>query len=212
MRRGRLHPYQQGVQSRLRRLFSRTIENMSHAYSCAGYELEGWEKTGEDPLVFRGNRVRRSRQRLLRTRCLAEGIVAGRPSAILYRHTGSLLDLFANAGSLAAQITQVIQLCPADRTAADHVDLYDRWRIERENSFYALAKADLPHRKRARGADVALPDHYALKGLDAFLFAFLDLHMHSYGVSRSECGNLRPALHVNCFFKCVHDVLPSDFY
>src|SRR5689334_15365760 len=97
---------------------------MFHAYSRAGYELEGWGKTGEAPLVSRGNRVRRSRQRLLRTRCLTEGKVAGRPSAILYRHTSSLLNLFANAGSLAAQITQVIQLCPADRTAPDHVDLF----------------------------------------------------------------------------------------
>src|SRR5690242_19945614 len=64
------------------------------------------------------------------------------------RPTPLALDLFLDAGSLAAEIAQVIELGPADITTSFHLDFSDGRAVRLKYALHALAVRNLSDRKR----------------------------------------------------------------
>src|SRR6185503_7764756 len=95
---------------------------------------------------------------------------------------GLLLAGLFHARRLALQLAQEVQLGAADFRRAQHLDLVDDRRVQREDALHALAERHLADGKgRARAAAVH-PDHHALEHLDALLVPFAHLHVHFHGV------------------------------
>lgn len=95
-------------------------------------------------------------------------------------------QLFLDAGGLAAQVAQVIELGPAHVAAALDRDAVDGGAVALEHTFHALAVGDLAHGEGGIQAAVAHGDNDAFEGLQAFAFAFL--HLHDNGVAKCEAG------------------------
>src|SRR5581483_10691220 len=104
-------------------------------------------------------------------------------------HLDFLLDV-AQASSLATQGTQIIQLGAADLRGTQDVHLVDHLRVGREDALDPVTEADLAHREAGLRA-VALRDHDAFEGLEAFFVAFLDLHLNADCIARPEGGEIR---------------------
>ena len=81
---------------------------------------------------------------------------------------------FLDTGRLAAEIAQVIELCPADLTATNDVDVVNDRCVKREDTLDAYAETYLADRDGLTYAAMLAGDTYALEGLQAFLVAFLD--------------------------------------
>jgi len=94
----------------------------------------------------------------------------------------ALLD----AGLLASQVAQVVQLGPSNGAPADHFELGDRGRVHREGALHADPERDLADRERLADAATLTADHDALEHLDAFAVPFHDPHVHLDGVARTE--------------------------
>ena len=85
--------------------------------------------------------------------------------------------------------TQIIQLGAPHVAAADHGDLGDHRRVEREHALHAFAVADLANGEVAVQALVGTADAHALKGLGARAFALDHLHGDAHRVARREIGH-----------------------
>ena len=85
------------------------------------------------------------------------------------RLLGAVVLLLGDAGALAAQAAQVIQLGAADLAAAHDLDRVDHRRVEREHALDALAVGDLADREVLLQARAGAADADALVGLDAGL-------------------------------------------
>jgi len=96
---------------------------------------------------------------------------------------------FLEAGSLATKPADVEQLGATNLVAANLFDLVDNLRVEREDTFHALAEAHLANGKGALRAAID-GDYQAFKGLQAFLVAFLDLYLDANLVSRRNLGKV----------------------
>src|SRR5271155_5337987 len=83
---------------------------------------------------------------------------------------------FAQASGLATQRAEIIQLGAADVRRTQHINLVDDFGVDGEDTLHALAKAHLAHGKAGLCAP-ALGDDDSFKSLQAFLVAFLDLHV-----------------------------------
>ena len=104
---------------------------------------------------------------------------------------GCCFLLLLHARRLALQLAQEVELRAADLRGAEHVDLVDDRRVQREDALDALAERHLAHREgRARAAAVHA-DHHALEHLDAFLVAFTHLHVDADGVAGLDRRALR---------------------
>src|ERR1017187_5308639 len=106
---------------------------------------------------------------------------------------------FAEACGFALQSAQIVKLGAAHAAGAHHVDVVDHACVDRENAFHALAEADLAHRDALAHAGVIACNHRAFEGLQTFLVAFLDLHVHANGVARPELGSVGALVLVNDF-------------
>src|SRR5208283_5795480 len=117
-----------------------------------------------------------------------------------------LLDFFQSCG-LALQLSQVIKLRAAHFARPHHANLVNDLRIEREDSFNALAETDLANRKAWLRAPAARDD-YALEGLQSFFLAFANLHLHPNRVAWSELRQVSAACFRQQFFdNCIaHNV------
>src|SRR5712692_7522803 len=98
------------------------------------------------------------------------------------------LDVF-QAGRFAPETTEVIQLGPANLGGAHQLHFIDHPGVDGEDALDAMAEAHLTHRKAGLGPAGA-GDHNAFEHLEAFLVAFLDLHVHADAVARCEVGNV----------------------
>src|SRR5665213_2794030 len=76
-----------------------------------------------------------------------------------------------DAGRLAGQAAQEIELGTAHGAAAHHLDLGDARRIEREDALDTLAVGDLAQREVGIDARILARNAYAFEGLDAFALA-----------------------------------------
>ncbi len=109
----------------------------------------------------------------------------------LFGQTGSLggssgSQVFLDAGSLAFQATQVVQLAGADLTTTLHFDRVDDGAVGLEHALDAVAVRDLAHGERGVQAGVLGGDDDAFVGLHALAAAFLHLHVDDNGVALAE--------------------------
>src|SRR5690606_38612727 len=102
-------------------------------------------------------------------------------------------DVGLEAGGLAAQLAQVVELGAAAASAAHDRDLADERRVDREDSLHALAEGDLPHGHGAACALAVLAgDDDALERLYARAVALRDLVVDPHGVAGVEVGDVVP--------------------
>src|SRR5205085_2258848 len=93
------------------------------------------------------------------------------------------------ARRLALQSAQIIQLGPPNLARAHHIDMVNHLGVYREDPLHALAEADLAHRDALAHAGAVACNDGALKGLEPFLVAFLNLDVDFDGVSGPEGGD-----------------------
>src|ERR1700694_1142400 len=107
----------------------------------------------------------------------------------------STLDLgartihFTQASSLALEPTEIKKLGAADLVGANDLNLVQHRGIQREDTFDALAEADLTHGEAALWT-VALGNERAFKGLSALFVAFLDLDLDADGIPGIHWGKI----------------------
>src|SRR5690606_17660238 len=94
-----------------------------------------------------------------------------------------------DAGALAGAAAQVIELGAADDAAADHLDVLDVRRVEREDALDAFAEAHLADGEIAVDAAVRAGDADAFVVLHAGALALDHAHAHAHGVAGAEFGN-----------------------
>src|SRR6202047_3127413 len=100
------------------------------------------------------------------------------------------LGFLDDAGRLATQIAQVIQLGAAHLAAAHHLDRVDHRRHYGEYAFDAFTVGDLAHRKTLVEPAAGAADADAFVSLHARAIAFNDLDIDDHGVAGSEFRNL----------------------
>src|SRR5690606_16523849 len=123
----------------------------------------------------------------------------GRPGSVLRLARGAgggavlllATDVGLQAGGLAAQLAQVVELGAAAAAAAHDRDLADQRRREREDALDALAERHLADRDGAAGAPAVLAgDDDALEGLDARAVALGHLVVDADRVAGVEVGDV----------------------
>src|SRR5438105_3926791 len=110
------------------------------------------------------------------------------PCSIRWGRSPSLLDVLQTSG-FPLQIAQVVELGPPHFRRAHDVDLVHNFGVDREDTLDALTETHFSYGE-AGLRTVALRDHDTFERLQAFLFAFLDLHLHPDGIARSEAGDI----------------------
>jgi hypothetical protein len=96
----------------------------------------------------------------------------------------------SDAGGLACEVAQIVQLRATDASTANDRDLRDHRAVDRENALDADAVRDLANRERRADARAALCDANTLKSLESFLVALADAYVDAEGVPCSERGNV----------------------
>src|ERR1700737_3547280 len=112
------------------------------------------------------------------------------PRDLLADGGGAVRLLLDDAGRLAAQIAQVIQLGAAHLAAAHHLDRVDHRRHHGEYAFHAFAVGNLPHGEALVEPAAGTADANAFIGLNARAIAFDHLDVDDHGVARSEFRTL----------------------
>src|SRR5829696_1836519 len=97
-----------------------------------------------------------------------------------------LLDL----GGLAAEVTEVVQLRPADVAAGEDLDLLDDRGVHREGALDTDAEAHLADGEGLADAAALTADDDALEDLDARAVALDHAHVHLHGVPGAEVGDV----------------------
>src|SRR3979490_1014344 len=135
----------------------------------------------------------------------------------LFRHrffAAAVLLALADAGRLAAQTAQVIQLGAPDLAAAHHLDRVDHRRIQRKDALDAFPIGDLADREVLVQAAAGAADAHALIGLHARALALDHLDIDDDGIARTEIGDflaggkLRHLLFFE-LFNHIHGISPS---
>src|SRR5699024_8301656 len=107
------------------------------------------------------------------------------------RLRGSLWELpFLDLGSLAAALTQIVQLGATDLAAADHHDVIQAGGMQGERALHAYAVGRAADGERLAHRTVAAGDDHALKRLQTLAGTFDDLHEHAHGIADAELGNV----------------------
>src|SRR5687767_12578569 len=128
---------------------------------------------------------------------------------VMTKILGTLFRPFAHPGSLALEIAEEVQLCPAHFRRPHDFHLLNDRRMQREDPLDPLAERHFAHRERGTHAAAVHPDDDAFEHLDALFVALAHLHVHFHGVSGLH---LRPFGHL-CFLYDVnraHGRLPSS--
>src|ERR1700720_2484125 len=111
-----------------------------------------------------------------------------------------------DAGRLAAQRAQVVELGAPHLAAPDHLDAAERRRVQREDPFDADAARDLAHGEGLAGAAAAPADHHALEDLDAFLVTLDDPHVDAHRVAGAELGLFLVNVKTFHLLQLIHDL------
>src|SRR5262245_17639486 len=125
---------------------------------------------------------------------------------------GNLGDaLFAEAGSLAGELAQVVELRAPHAAPARQLHALDAGRVQREGPLHPDAVGDPADGEGGLAAFPTLADHHALEELGPLLLALDDLHVHAHGVARLEA--VAVLLDLPCLHQPngVHDLVPSPF-
>src|SRR6185369_2543154 len=99
---------------------------------------------------------------------------------------GLAVLLLDDAGRLAAQLAQVIQLSATHLAAAHHLDRVDHRRHHREHAFHAFAVGDLADGEALVEPAAGTADADAFIGLHAGALAFDHLDVDDHGVAGAE--------------------------
>src|ERR1700716_2745165 len=135
----------------------------------------------------------------------------------LFRHrffAAAVLLALADAGRLAAQAAQVIELGAPDLAAADHLDRVDHRRIKRKDALDAFPIGDLADREVLVQPAAGAADAHALIGLHARALALDHLDVDDDRVPRAEIGDFLAGgkLRHLLFFELlnhIHGISPS---
>src|SRR5215470_14005537 len=122
--------------------------------------------------------------------CLATCARHGRGKADFRALFGcSCSSLFAlnitQAGSLAAQATQIVELGAPHFRGTNHFQPVDHLGILGEDSLHTLAETDLANGEAGLRAATSA-NHYAFKRLQALFVTLFDFHMYANGIARSK--------------------------
>src|SRR3954451_23052883 len=107
----------------------------------------------------------------------------------LFADDRGALGLFDDAGRLAAQIAQVIQLSAPHLAASHHLDRVDHRRHHRKYAFHTFAIGNLADREAFVEPGTGSADADTFIGLHAGAIAFHHLDVDDQGVARSEFRN-----------------------
>src|SRR5579862_7113444 len=107
---------------------------------------------------------------------------------------GGVLPALLDAGGLAAQVAEVVELGAADAATGDRLDPVDRGAVHRERALHADAVAHLADGEGLPQAAALAADHDTLENLDAGAVAFRHLHVHLQGVTGAEIRDVSPEL------------------
>src|SRR5690625_791920 len=140
-----------------------------------------------------------------RFRDLAVQHVSLRPSSPPDLLSRGSLALLANAGGLAAQVTQVVELGPAHIATGDDFDLLNSRRVHGEGALNTNAESDLAHGKGLTHTRTLTGQNHALEDLNTSAFPLRNLHVHLYGVTGTEFGNVIPEGSCVDRIELVHD-------
>src|SRR5829696_1690194 len=100
----------------------------------------------------------------------------------------------ADAGRLAAQHAQVVQLGAAHAAVAHDLDAAHHGGVQREGALHAHAARQLADLEGLVDAAVLARDADALERLDALLLALANAHVHAHGVAGVEVRNVAPEI------------------
>src|SRR5699024_9656403 len=117
--------------------------------------------------------------------------------------------LLPDAGLLAGQAAQVVQLRAAHGTAGDDLDLVDGRGVDGEHALHADAEGDLAHPERLADAVALTRDHVPLEHLDAGAGALDDLHVHLDVVTGAEIGDVVAQRRLVDLIELLHVLSPA---
>src|SRR5699024_8041726 len=118
------------------------------------------------------------------------GAAAVRPRRLRARPGSGVLALLPDAGLLAGEVAQVVQLRAADVAAGDDLDLVDGRGVHGEHALDADAEGHLADAEGLAHAVALATDDVALEDLDTGAVALDDLHVHLDVVAGAECGDV----------------------
>ncbi len=101
------------------------------------------------------------------------------------------LDSFLEAGGLASELAQIVQLRAAYLPGAHHIDMIDNRRMHGENALHAVAEAHLANRDGLAHSGILAGNHRALERLQTLLVAFSDSYVNANGVAGPKLGMRR---------------------
>src|SRR5688572_15274586 len=121
--------------------------------------------------------------------CSSAWTLSGVRGLLFYRSRGRNRHahlLFLDARRLSGELTQVVELGPADPAPAHDDNIADHRAVHGEYPLDAHSVGDLTNRESL--ADPAAPtrDAHSFECLDALFVAFLDPHVHSQCIARTE--------------------------
>src|SRR5699024_7599822 len=118
------------------------------------------------------------------------GAAAVRPRRLGPCPGSGVLALLPDAGLLAGEVAQVVQLRAAHVAAGDDLDLVDGRGVHGEHALDADAEGHLADPEGLAHAVALATDDVALEDLDAGAVALGDLHVHLDVVAGAECGDV----------------------
>ena len=102
----------------------------------------------------------------------------------------SRLTTFLNLGRLTAQVTQVVQLCTANVTASQNLDVVDVRGVNREGTLHTDAERHLANGKGLTDTGALATDNNAPEHLNTGLLALNDLHVDINGIAGAKLRNI----------------------
>src|SRR5690606_35370694 len=101
---------------------------------------------------------------------------------------GAGTGIFADAGGFAAPVTQIVELGAPHLAASYDLDTFHQWRVDREDTFHALAIGNLADGEILVEPRAGARDAHALEGLDARPGTLGHAHEHAHGVTGRKGG------------------------
>ena len=98
---------------------------------------------------------------------------------------------FADLGSLATKIAEVVKLRAANISAANDFKLLDNRSVHGEGALYADAVRDLANRESFASARTRATNDDALEDLDTALGTFDNTHVNLEFIARAKCRDAR---------------------
>ena len=113
-------------------------------------------------------------------------------------------DLLLDLGGLAGAAAQVEQLCTANLTAANNLNVLDARAVDREHTLNTNTIRGAADGEGLRDAAMLLSNIGTFDSLDSLLVAFLDTDGHADGIADFKLGLVLFDHALGHFLHCVH--------